>query len=278
MKSLSALLFLISVLFSPLFSQSELLLDGFGFTEGPVVDNKGNLYFTDIPESRIYVYYNDKLDIFLENSGGANGLYFDTNNNIIACAGKARQVISISPAGEIVVIASEYEGKKLNSPNDLWVDPQGGIYFTDPRYGDREDLEQDGMHVYYVSPDKNIVRVTKDLVRPNGIIGTPDGKILYIIDQGVEKTYRYRIKKNGQLGGKNVFADYGTDGMSIDNEGNIYITNGKNIDLYNNSGELMKTYEFPAFTTNVVWSEQAVYVTTQAGQVFIIRNPVEGDK
>jgi gluconolactonase len=254
-------------------AQPELLLDGFSFTEGPAVDSDGKLYFSDIPDNRIYVYSEDKLDVFLENSGGANGLYFDKEGNLIACAGKARQLISVSPDANITILADEFDGKKLNSPNDLWIDPSGGIYFTDPRYGNSDNLEQDGMHVYYLGPEKDeLIRVTEKLVRPNGIIGTPDGKILYVVDQGVEKTYRYKIKKNGELSGQKLFAEFGTDGMSMDDKGNLYITNGKNIELYNPGGNPIQSFEFPSYTTNVVWTPSAVYITTQAGQVFVLRN------
>lgn len=253
-------------------AQPELLLDGFRFTEGPAISNDGKLYFSDVPESRIYLYENDKLEVFLENTGGANGLYFDKDNNLIACAGRARQLISISPEGEITVLADEYDGKKLNSPNDLWIDPRGGIYFTDPRYGNTDNLEQDGMHVYYLPPEGELVRVTDDLVRPNGIIGTPDGKTLYIVDQGIERTYQYKVNKDGKLGRKKLFVEVGSDGMSIDDKKNIYVTNGKKVDIYDPKGNLLDSYEFPAFATNVVWSVPASYVTTQAGQVFVIKH------
>lgn len=254
-------------------AQPELLLDGFSFTEGPAIDSEGKLFFSDIPENKIYVYNNDKLEVYLDNSRGANGLYFDEDNQLIACAGKSRQLIAISSEKNIEVLAERYKGKKLNSPNDLWIHPSGGIYFTDPRYGNTDNLEQDGMHVYYYTPDEDeVLRVTNDLVRPNGIIGTPDGKFLYIIDQGVEKTYRYRIKKNGELKGRKIFTEFGTDGMSIDDKENIYITNGKNIDVYNPGGNLLKSFDFPSYTTNVVWSSDAIFVTTQAGQVFVIRD------
>jgi len=252
-------------------SQPKLLLDGFTFTEGPAIDSDGKLFFSDIPNNRIYVYHDDVLDIFLEESGGANGLYFGKDGTLYACAGKARQLISIDKDGNKEVLVETYDNKKLNSPNDLWIDPQGGIYFTDPRYGNRDNLEQDGMHVYYLSPDRELTRVTDDLVRPNGIIGTSNGKYLYIVDQGVEKTYMYKIdKKDGSLSGKKLYVSFGTDGLSIDNRDNIYLTNGKKIEVYDYDGILVESFSFDVYTTNVVWSKKAIYVTTQAGQVYYI--------
>lgn len=271
MKTFGISLGLFCFLSAAMYSQPEILLDGFSFTEGPAVSETGALYFSDIPNNRIYSYHNDILEVFLDNTGGANGLYFDNEGNLIACAGKARQLIKITKEKEIVVLADNYNGKKLNSPNDLWLDPKGGIYFTDPRYGNTDNLEQNGMHVYYLNNEGGIIRVTDDLVRPNGIIGTPDGKELYIVDQGIERTYRYKIKKNGELKAKKLFVKVGTDGMSIDQEGNIFITNGKNIDIYNSKAFMLKSYSFPSFTTNVVYSKEGIFVTTQAGQVFIIR-------
>ena len=154
------------------------LADGFGFTEGPAADNNGNIYFTDIPNNRIHVWSVDgQLSSFLENTGGANGLMFDKNRNLIACAGGTGKVVLIGPDKTVTVVAEAYNGKAFNSPNDLWIDAKGGIYFSDPRYGNRDNLPQDGEHVYYIYPDRaKVIRVIDDMVRPNGLIGTPDGK------------------------------------------------------------------------------------------------------
>jgi len=183
------------------------LATGFRFVEGPVADATGNVYFSDIPNQRIHEWSLDgKVSVHRENSGGANGLFFDLRGNLIACEGGARQLTSDDMKGNITVLANSYDAKKLNSPNDLWIDPMGGIYFTDPRYGSMEGLEQDGMHVYYLPPDrKKLIRVCDDLKRPNGLIGTPDGKILYIADHGDGKTYLYNIQPNGTLAGKKLF-------------------------------------------------------------------------
>ena len=126
----------------------EKLSGGFMFTEGPAADTQGNVFFSDIPNQRIHKWSLDgKLSTFRENSGGANGLYFDAKGLLIACEGGARRVTAIDPQGNVTVLAEGFGGKKLNSPNDLWVAPTGGIYFSDPRYGGMEGLEQDGFHV-----------------------------------------------------------------------------------------------------------------------------------
>ena len=251
------------------FCQPELLAEGLQFTEGPAISPNGELYFSDVRAQRIYRFSNGELSVFLEETGGANGLYFDNDGNLIACAGKARKLISVSPDKKIKTLVDSYDRKKLNSPNDLWIDPKGGIYFTDPRYGNTDDLEQDGMHVYYFIPKTNkIIRVTNDLVRPNGIVGTPDGKVLYVVDQGEEKTYRYKINADGTLSEKQLFANVGVDGMTLDDQENVYITHQKTVQCYSPKGVLLKSFPFEAMTTNVVFYKNGLFVTTQAGEFY----------
>ncbi|MDP6546582.1 MAG: SMP-30/gluconolactonase/LRE family protein [Phycisphaerae bacterium] len=168
------------------------------FTEGPAVDAKGNVFFTDIPKNLIYKLSVDgKLSVWREDSGGANGLFFDRKGNLLACEGNRGRVTSATPKGKVTVLAGKYGGKRFNKPNDLWVDPAGGVYFTDPVYG-RFKVTQGGEHVYYLSPDcKKVTRVIDDMKRPNGIVGTPDGKVLYVADHGAGKVYRYKSHEIG---------------------------------------------------------------------------------
>ena len=147
----------------------EKLADKFLFTEGPAADKEGNVYFSDIPTNRTLRWSTDgKLTTWRNDTGGANGLYFDAKGNLICCEGFARRLTSVSPDGKVTVLADSYDGKKLNSPNDLWVDPKGGIYFSDPRYGNMEGMEQKGFYVFYLPPGgKTLVRVVDDLVKSN---------------------------------------------------------------------------------------------------------------
>jgi len=233
-------------------SKVKKLASGFKFTEGPASDKKGNVYFTDIPNSRIHKWSVDgKLSTFIEKSGRANGLYFDKAGNLLACAGGVGKLVSITPKKKVTLLAGSYKGKSFNSPNDLWIDRKGGIYFTDPRYGSRKNLPQDGEHVYYLSADrKQIIRVVDDMVRPNGVIGTPDGKILYIADHGAKKTYSYKINPDGTLSNKKLFADQESDGMTLDKAGNVYLT-AKAVSIYDPTGKLIKTIEVPEKPANV---------------------------
>ena len=193
----------------------KLLADGFIFTEGPAVDAGGNVFFTDQPNDRIMKWSVDnKLSVFMKPAGRSNGLYFDKKGNLLACADEKNQLWSIDPKGNVAVLIQEYQGKLLNGPNDLWIHPKtGGIYFTDPyykrKYWQRGPKEQDGEHVYYLSPDrKKLTRVATDLVQPNGIVGTPDGKKLYVADIRAKRTYVYTIKKDGTLTNKSSFENW----------------------------------------------------------------------
>lgn len=222
----------------------EKLAGGFSFTEGPAVDKAGNVYFTDQPNNKILVWSTDgKLSVFHENAGRANGLYFDLNGNLLSCSDLENELWSISKDGNHQVLVKDFDNKRLNGPNDLWVTPGGGIYFTDPLYvrpywkSRTGEMQQDGQHVYYLRPDrKSVIRVASDLVQPNGIIGTPDGKKLYVADIRAGKTYSYDIQADGTLAGKKLFCQLGSDGMTIDNKGNIYLT-GKGVTVFNPKGE-----------------------------------------
>jgi len=245
----------------------EKLAGGFKFVEGPAADAEGNIYFTDIPNNRIHKWSVDgKLSTFREDSGGANGLFFDKDGNLLACEGNGRRLVSIDPQGNVTVLADKYDGKRFNSLNDLWIDLQGGVYFTDPRYGSRDNMEQDGEHVYYLSPNhKRIVRVVDDMVRPNGVIGTADGKRLYVADHGGGKTFVYSINEDGTLSNKKLFAPEGSDGMTVDNEGNVYLTTDV-VAVYNKNGERIETIEVPEQPANVCFGgedKRTLFITAR---------------
>ncbi len=232
----------------------EKLAGGFIFTEGPAADSQGNVYFSDIRNNRIHIWsVEGKLSTFRENSGAANGLYFDKQGNLLVCEGGARRVTSLSPQGKVTVLADSYEGKKLNSPNDLWVDPDGGVYFSDPRYGSMEGLELDGFYVFYISPDrKKVTRVIDDLKKPNGVLGTADGKQLYVADAGGGKTYVYKILGPGKLGPKKLFAEQGSDGMTLDERGDLYLTGG-GVNIYSPQGKLIESIKVPENPANLTF-------------------------
>lgn len=242
------------------------LSTGFKFTEGPAVSSDGDIYFTDIPNSRIHVWSPKRgLSTFRENSGRANGLLFDIDDNLLICEGGSRKVTSISPEGKKKVLADSFDGKKLNSPNDLWQDSKGGIYFTDPRYGKKDGMEQDGEHVYYIVPDgEDVICVISDMVRPNGIIGTADGKTLYVADHGGDKTFKYRVNSDGTLRDKKLLAAEGSDGMALDCRGNLYITTDA-VRVYSPSGDLISVIKVPERPANVCFGKdgRTLFITAR---------------
>jgi len=265
-------------------AKPEKLAGDFAFTEGPACDREGNIFFTDQPNNKIMKWSTDnKLSLFEENYGRANGLYFDKKGNLISCSDEKNEVWSIAPDGKVTVLIKDFEGKKLNGPNDLWIAPNGGIYLTDPFYKrpwwDHETSEQDGEHVYYLAPrTSKLIRVVTDLEKPNGIIGTPDGKYLYIADIKGNKTWRYIIGTDGTLSGKKLFTDLGSDGMTIDNKGNIYLT-GKGVTIFNPLGEQIENIPIPeSWTANVCFGgkDRQLLFITASKSVYGIKMKVKG--
>jgi gluconolactonase len=256
----------------------ELVKDGFQFTEGPAADAQGNVFFTDVRASRIYKWSESgELTLFRENTGGANGLYFSSDGRLMACEGDNGRIVSLDLKGQVTIIADQYGGKRFNRPNDLWVDPWGGVYFSDPMYA-RGEKTQDGEHVYYVSPDhKHIVRVIEDMTRPNGLIGTPDGKMLYVADPEAQKTYRYAIQEDGTLTGKTLFVNVGSDGMTIDEAGNVYVTQNAVL-VFDPNGQEIASIKVPENPTNLTFAgkdRRTLFITARS-TAYTLRMRVAG--
>ena len=265
-------------------AELEVLSRGFSFTEGPAVDAEGNVYFTDQPNDRILCWdTKNVLTVFLKPCGRSNGLYFDKQGRLLACADEKNELWRIDAQGRHAVLIKDYKGKLLNGPNDLWVRPDGGIYFTDPfykrPYWNRGPKEQDGECVYFISADgKELRRVADDLVQPNGIIGTPDGKTLYVADIRARKTYAYAIQPDGSLANKRLFCELGSDGMTIDNEGNVYLT-GNGVTVFDAKGQQIRHIEVPErWTANVCFGGEdmhTLFITASRG-LYGIRMRVKG--
>jgi len=263
----------------------EKLSGVFAFTEGPAADPKGNVYFTDQPNDKIYIWTTEgKLSVFLTGGERSNGMYFDADGiSLLACADLHNRLVSFDPNGKMTVLVEKYKGKKLNGPNDLWRHPNGGLYITDPYYRRNwwidPNMEQDGQHVYYLAPDrKTLIRVTDDLVTPNGIIGTPDGKLLYVADLGARKTYVYTINPDGTLSNKKLFCDMGSDGMTIDNEGNVYLT-GKGVTVFNSAGEKIDHIDInEGWTANVCFGgkDQDTLFITASKSLYSVKMRTKG--
>ncbi|MCU7550152.1 SMP-30/gluconolactonase/LRE family protein [Chitinophagaceae bacterium LB-8] len=262
----------------------KLVSNQFKFTEGPAIDKQGNVFFTDQPNDKIWKYDTEgKLSVFLDKTGRSNGLYFDHKGNLLACADAQNELWSISPKKKIKVLLKDYKGKKLNGPNDLWADSKGGIYITDPyyqrSYWTRKEPEIIEQRVYYLPKGrKELVIVAEDLKQPNGIVGTPDGKYLYVADIGDNKTYRYTINPDGTLKDRQLFVEQGSDGITLDNKGNLYIT-GHGVTVYNSEGKKIEQIPVPVnWTANVSFygKERNKLFITASESVFVLDMKVSG--
>lgn len=265
-------------------AQVTKLSGDFQFTEGPVWDGKATLYFSDIPNKKIHTWTEtDGIGTFRELPGSCNGLRIDADGNLYVCQPTGRAVIRISADGTQSTAAEEFGGKRLNSPNDLWIDPQGGIFFTDPRYGSQEDLQQGGFHVYYLPADGgSLKRVLSDLVKPNGVIGSADGKHLYVADAGAGKTYRYDIQDDGKLSNRRLAADSGSDGLALDDQGNLYVTassKGNFVTAYDPDGKVVVEIPVPERPANITFGGkdgQTLFITAREGLYAIPTNVRDG--
>jgi gluconolactonase len=244
------------------------------FTEGPVADGKGKVYYSDIPNNRIMVWDGKENRIWRENSGGANGLKIDKDGNLIACEGKNKRMTRIAIADQkVTVLTDAYEGKKYNSPNDVALDAKGGIYFTDPSYGPPENKTQDKEAVYYISPEGKVSRVADDFTRPNGI--HIDKEKLYIADAGGKKTFVYGMNSDGTLKDKKEFCAKGSDGMKVDEKGNVYLTTGGKVEIFSPDGTSIGNIPMPEVEVagkkvregpaNIAFDGKTLFITARTG-------------
>jgi gluconolactonase len=262
----------------------EKLAGDFAFTEGPTCDTNGNVFFTDQPNNRIMEWSVDgKLFTFLQSAGRANGMYFDAKGNLIACADEHNELWSIAPDKKVTVLVKDYQGKYLNGPNDVWVAPGGAMYITDPFYKrtwwDHSTMALTNEEVFYLSPDgKKLVRVTDDLQKPNGITGTPDVKTLFVSDIGAGRTWRYDIQPDGSLTNKTLFCKMGSDGMTIDDEGNLYLT-GHGVTIFDRNGSQIGHIDVnEKWTANVSFGDKdhKTLFITASGSLYSIRLRTKG--
>jgi gluconolactonase len=290
--------------------QLSTLGTGFSFTEGPAVDRHGNVFFTDQPNDRIYRWDagTGKITLFLEGTGRANGLAFDKDGNLIACADMHGELWKIYPDGSHDVLVDNYGGKLLNGPNDVWINPtNGGMYITDPMfprpYWDDADPRKQGWepthseqapvgkggYVYYLPPGGNaLVRVTTEDMGweadawPNGVVGTPDGKKLYVNKWYYDNkggTWVFDIKPDGTLANMRKFSEWGGDGMSMDEWGNVYISNGQGVMAFAPNGKNILRIPTGSGATNNTFAgrnRKLLFITGPVDSVTAVRMRVRG--
>ncbi|MEO9894699.1 SMP-30/gluconolactonase/LRE family protein [Aurantibacter sp.] len=262
-----------------------LVSEEFTFTEGPAVAKNGDVYFTDQPNDRIVKWSatDNTVSDWMKPSGRSNGLYFDADQNLISCADNKNELWKIDANKNVTVLVDNYEGKKLGGPNDVWIAANGGIYFTDPFYKrpwwDYTEPEINARRVYYVTPTSHEIKiVAEDFVMPNGIIGSADGKTLYIADIGDKKTYAFAVNEDGSLNNRQLFAELGSDGMTIDNLGNVYMT-GDGVTIFDKNGKQIKQIEVPEkWTANVTFGgpNQNILFITAMDSIYTLEMAVNG--
>lgn len=276
-------------------AKAEKIAGGCKFTEGPAADADGSVYFSDGPNDRIMVYSPDgTLRVWKNGTRSANGMNFDAQGRLVTCnsegAPGGRTVTRYEKDGSVTLLADRYAFKKLNSPNDLCFDKKGRIYFTDPRYGELNDLEQDKMAVYRIDTDGAITRVIDDVQVPNGILLSEDEKTLYVADNspatdGPHTLIAYDLR-DGKGKRKKVLYDLGKergiDGMAMDVRGNLYATAGlgekTGVYVLSPEGELLYFLRTPETATNCTFGGpdlKTLYIT--AGEsLYRVRTEQQG--
>jgi gluconolactonase len=255
----------------------ETVATGFGFTEGPVWDKSGFVYVSDEEINKIFRVYPDGHKEELIALGDPDGNTYDRQLRLIDTASVLRAIIRITSDGKYTVLADHFEGKKLNSPNDVVIGPDGAIYFTDPTLdlvkGETQEIPYQG--VYRLDDSGKVTLLTKDLTQPNGLAFSPDGKRFYV-DDSAEKNIRvYDVQSDGTLTNGRIFGDEKgnkgegvPDGMRVDRKGNIFVTGPKGIWVWDPQGHHIGTIAMPEQPANLTWGGphyDTLYITATHG-------------
>jgi gluconolactonase len=259
---------------------------GFGFTEGPVWDDRGGfLYISDEEQNKIYRVFLDGRKETLVSMGDPDGSTFDKDHRLITTASVLRSIVEVLPDGKLRTIADRYEGKRFNSPNDVVLGPDGALYFTDPTLdlvkGEKQEIPFQG--VYRVGNDGAVRLLLKDFKQPNGLAFSPDGKRLYV-DDTVRRDIRvYDVAANGdmtngRLFGKEKGRDGVPDGIKVDRTGNLYVTGPGGIWVWDPGGKRLGNIMLPEVAANLAWGDadyQTLYITATKS-VYRLRTKARG--
>jgi len=264
----------------------ERLVSGFQFLEGPIWLPDGSLLFSDIPANRIYRWTEDGgAQVWREPSGNSNGLTLDRTGRLVACEHSNRRVTRTERDGSITVLADSYQGKRLNSPNDVVVKSDGTIYFTDPPYGiEPNEKEQPCNGVYRILPNGELQRLLDDFDRPNGLAFSPDESILYIDDSPRRHVRSFDVRADGSLEDRGVLADMdhpqpgSPDGMKVNESGHLFVTGATGVWVFEPDGTLLGVIAPPERPANCAWGgtdRKTLYMTAQTS-LYRVRVKVAG--
>jgi len=251
----------------------DLVAGGMGFTEGPVWDPAGFIYVSDEVINKIFRIYPDGHKEELISLGDPDGNTYDEHRQLIDCASVIRAIIRIKPDGTYTILADHYQGKRLNSPNDVVIGPDGAIYFTDPTSDLPKDQKQelDFKGVFRLDAQGQVTLLTKELTEPNGLAFSPDGKKFYVDDSTQRNIRVYDFQPDGTLRNGRIFAQEPggkregvPDGMKLDMAGNIYVTGPGGIWVWNSAGHHLGTILLPEQPANLAWGDsdmKTLYIT-----------------
>jgi len=264
----------------------KMIQDGYRFTEGPARDAEGNVYFTDQPNNRILKWVpGEVVTTFLEPAGRSNGLYVAPDGALWACADEKNELWKIDPeTKQVEVVLKDLDGKLFNGPNDLWIAPDGSVYFTDPffrrKYWEHRDKEaQLPRAIYRLSPEGELTRSEEKFKQPNGIVGSADGKTLYVADPGAKEILSFEIAEDGTLQKRRVVVESGSDGMTLDADGNIYLTGKEGVTVYDPEGKTLGVIPIPEnWTANVTFGgkDGKTLVVTASKGIYAVPMKVAG--
>ncbi|HYZ84542.1 MAG TPA: SMP-30/gluconolactonase/LRE family protein [Bryobacteraceae bacterium] len=238
---------------------------GHQFTEGPVWVGEGYLLFSDVPANKIHKASPEGVTVFRENTGAANGNFYDDKGRLYSCEGRARRVTRLDKKGKLDVLAERFEGKRFNAPNDITVSRNGHVYFTDPSFGNQSDgREMDFYGVYQITPKGEVHLIAKPSGRPNGIALNAKGDKLFVANTDERNIRVYDVAKDGSVSNERIFVDKiegPPDGLKVDEAGRVWLA-ADDVLVYSPEGKQVLRVRIPQKATNLTIADpQTVYVT-----------------
>lgn len=248
------------------------------FTEGPLMLRDGRLIFSDIPANKVYSLKDGKVTIFRDPSDNANGNFLDKEGNVISCEHGSRKVTKTDLTGKVSTVVAEFEGKKLNSPNDVYISKNGRIYFTDPPYAIRPNQQEQAYNGVYLVKDGKVTILAKDFNRPNGIVLSPDEKTLYVADSAKGHLRSFKVLQDGTVDSGKIFVETpGPDGLRVDSTGRVWSASSNGVNVISPEGQILEVIKFPETPSNLCFSRdgKTLFVTARKG-LYSVKVTVKG--